>query len=367
MKAPSTILTRDSQSLRPRRGAWERKLVDSGSTFACPYAYESLLRSSRQVPSDTPISPSSTEGVDRDNARKYHHAPQPRKHGSPALSLRPPAGEPPPRRQKPPPIYPYVAQPVRDWPSRDPIEEDGGLNLYGMVGNGLVNTWDYLGLNFVHHVGTATHKFRQGGENKEEEVRYNFHTKTVGCEVFVKVELSASIPLNGIKFQWPKGVQTQQELYKKNKERHLAEFSRQVKARWDNWFKFCCDCDECPDGYAIRVELVWKEGINNADQKTPRVRLINSTDSPDGIRTNQYTWVDRAMSSTAAHETGHFLGNPDEYSSEPHGQGDPREFPDGKGGHAEHDQDSLMGWKLGALEARHFNVFKIPDDLQRSL
>jgi hypothetical protein len=149
MKAPSTILTRDSQSLRPRRGAWEQKLVDSGSTFACPYAYESLLRSSRQVPSDTPISPSSTEGVDRDNARKYHHAPQPRKHGSPALSLRPPAGEPPPRRQKPPPIYPYVAQPVRDWPSRDPIEELGGGNLYGMVGNDAVNWWDLLGLQAI--------------------------------------------------------------------------------------------------------------------------------------------------------------------------------------------------------------------------
>jgi hypothetical protein len=146
MKAPSTILTRDSQSLRPRRSAWEQKLVDSRSTFACPYAYESLLRSTRQVPSDTPIFPSSTVGVDRDNARKYHHAPQPRKHGSPALSLRPPAGEPPPRRQKPPLIYPYVAQPVRDWPSRDPIEEEGGLNLYAMVGNDAVDFWDVLGL-----------------------------------------------------------------------------------------------------------------------------------------------------------------------------------------------------------------------------
>jgi hypothetical protein len=146
MKAPSTILTRDSQSLRPRRSAWERKLIDSRSTFACPYAYESLLRSTRQVPSVTPIFPSSTVGVDRDNARKYHHAPQPRKHGSPALSLRPPAGEPPPRRQKPPLIYPYVAQPVRDWPSRDPIGERGGINLYGMVGNDTLGRVDFLGL-----------------------------------------------------------------------------------------------------------------------------------------------------------------------------------------------------------------------------
>ena len=34
------------------------------------------------------------------------------------------------------------------WPSRDPIEERGGLNLYGMVANNPVNAWDYLGLFF---------------------------------------------------------------------------------------------------------------------------------------------------------------------------------------------------------------------------
>lgn len=32
------------------------------------------------------------------------------------------------------------------WPSRDPIWEQGGLNLYGMIANDPVNAWDYLGL-----------------------------------------------------------------------------------------------------------------------------------------------------------------------------------------------------------------------------
>ncbi|MFC7339308.1 RHS repeat-associated core domain-containing protein [Haloferula chungangensis] len=35
---------------------------------------------------------------------------------------------------------------VGRWPSRDPIEEEGGVNLYGFVGNDGVNRWDYLGL-----------------------------------------------------------------------------------------------------------------------------------------------------------------------------------------------------------------------------
>ena len=31
------------------------------------------------------------------------------------------------------------------WPSRDPIEERGGINLYGFVGNDGINRWDRLG------------------------------------------------------------------------------------------------------------------------------------------------------------------------------------------------------------------------------
>ena len=35
------------------------------------------------------------------------------------------------------------------WPSRDPIEEDGGINLYGFVGNDGVNRWDLLGQEWL--------------------------------------------------------------------------------------------------------------------------------------------------------------------------------------------------------------------------
>ena len=31
------------------------------------------------------------------------------------------------------------------WPNRDPIEEEGGYNLYGFVGNDGMNAWDYIG------------------------------------------------------------------------------------------------------------------------------------------------------------------------------------------------------------------------------
>jgi hypothetical protein len=42
------------------------------------------------------------------------------------------------------------------WLSRDPINEKGGLNLYGFVGNNPVNTWDYNGMQLFGSEGDQT-------------------------------------------------------------------------------------------------------------------------------------------------------------------------------------------------------------------
>ena len=41
------------------------------------------------------------------------------------------------------------------WSTRDPIEEQGGINLYGFVDNNAVNQWDYLGLDFIALAGRS--------------------------------------------------------------------------------------------------------------------------------------------------------------------------------------------------------------------
>jgi hypothetical protein len=42
--------------------------------------------------------------------------------------------------------YRYMDPLTGRWPSRDPIEEEGGGNLYGFVENNAINDWDLLGM-----------------------------------------------------------------------------------------------------------------------------------------------------------------------------------------------------------------------------
>ena len=54
-----------------------------------------------------------------------------------------------------------ISDRVRDWPSRDPIEENGGTNLYGMVGNDVISNSDFLGLATIALPGAGL--FTGGG------------------------------------------------------------------------------------------------------------------------------------------------------------------------------------------------------------
>jgi RHS repeat-associated protein len=45
--------------------------------------------------------------------------------------------------------YRYYDPVTGRWPSRDPIEEGGGVNLYGFVGNKSISFYDYLGLQSI--------------------------------------------------------------------------------------------------------------------------------------------------------------------------------------------------------------------------
>jgi len=67
------------------------------------------------------------------------------------------------------------------WPSRDPIEEEGGLNLYGFVGNDGVSQIDYLGLAGEGQdcLETLDHLFTNSSDIKEIINKI----KSKGCKV----------------------------------------------------------------------------------------------------------------------------------------------------------------------------------------
>jgi len=48
--------------------------------------------------------------------------------------------------------YRYYDPITGRWPSRDPIEEGGGMNLYGFLKNDVVNLFEILGLGWGHHI-----------------------------------------------------------------------------------------------------------------------------------------------------------------------------------------------------------------------
>jgi hypothetical protein len=68
--------------------------------------------------------------------------------------------------------YRYYDPKTGRWPSRDPIEEEGGLNLYGFVENTPINRLDILGLGEWEYGGSGD-KYRSDpyGHNKTPDGR----------------------------------------------------------------------------------------------------------------------------------------------------------------------------------------------------
>jgi hypothetical protein len=63
------------------------------------------------------------------------------------------------------------------WASRDPIDEEGGVNLYGFVGNGATNRWDKLGQEFTGSYTIATGElFLQDNTRKKSWFRKDLRT-----------------------------------------------------------------------------------------------------------------------------------------------------------------------------------------------
>jgi RHS repeat-associated protein len=79
--------------------------------------------------------------------------------------------------------YRYYHPQTGRWISRDPIEEEGGLNLYGFVGNDGVNWWDLLGLT-------------ECCKSELEKSVQAWAAFLPGLEAFLKAHIATGINLN---------------------------------------------------------------------------------------------------------------------------------------------------------------------------
>jgi len=99
------------------------------------------------------------------------------------------------------------------WPSRDPIGEEGGVNLYGFVGNDGLNQWDYLGLDWEKY----WKQFQKDNPNMtDNQKKWAEKQLALGCKGVVCVNLG-KCPSNKYCFVEKKdAVKKQGELNQKN-------------------------------------------------------------------------------------------------------------------------------------------------------
>lgn len=216
--------------------------------------------------------------------------------------------------------YRYYDPATGRWPSRDPIEEIGGVNLYGFVGNDGVNVLDRLGLSFFAtewekfgSFGAQNIEASYDGENGRSRARWAWgflarletngpdpsgETSNASCAFSVKVPIRAKseVPPDDA----------------------IQDYMNGVSSVWSGKFKLCCNEVCCPQGRVINVTLDYtKSGdghpIRFYDRSEHPDRAINVINWPynKAIKVTQNISLSRGQ--MAAHETGHFLGNPEEY------------------------------------------------------
>jgi len=106
--------------------------------------------------------------------------------------------------------YRYYNPDTGRWPSRDPLEERGGLNLYGFVGNNPNNTWDYLGL------------IDFGPWSWEPELSLFIATITLKFEFTASFDIDTSKSASECPDQWPSNVSFDWDVSLDERDQHLG-------------------------------------------------------------------------------------------------------------------------------------------------
>jgi hypothetical protein len=177
--------------------------------------------------------------------------------------------------------YRYYDPVTGRWPSRDPIEERGGLNLYGFVGNNGVNRIDLLGLKDLSDeecivelvAGHGTVNAPDGSPRPPQpETIHEYIAKGGGAGCYASGYIGCNV--NSINPTWMPQIDEEgpQGLWDADCAmiRRTIFEAAEAAAREANKM---CDEPDCCDTWGIRVKLT-HNFTNEWDQKNPNNGLL---------------------------------------------------------------------------------------------
>jgi RHS repeat-associated protein len=95
--------------------------------------------------------------------------------------------------------YRYYHPQTGRWINRDPIEEEGGLNLYGFVNNNGVNKWDFLGLEaldikaVLDKLDSLARNYEQSSDEKKQALGKAINAVAYDIRVYARANVGKPI------------------------------------------------------------------------------------------------------------------------------------------------------------------------------
>jgi RHS repeat-associated protein len=224
------------------------------------------------------------------------------------------------------------------WTSRDPIEEEGGINVYEFVDESPLNYVDVLGLEEqpILSVGadtTVPYTFEIGGVERDGITRFFIESKITsqGCvmKIVIPVVLNSEVTnpvggdLQGDGIEDRKGYKSLTIEQQRNK---IGEVNKMINSVWGG-YKVCCDSITGSQGY--QTKTVVRSNLQQSKYCCCKLEIevrevagglkISMFENPQNIKSDQQNWNIGNVkgcntANIVAHEIGHSLGNVDEHS-----------------------------------------------------
>ena len=132
--------------------------------------------------------------------------------------------------------YRYYDPTTGRWPSRDPIRERGGINLYGFVGNDAVNRKDRFGLEFGDYKKSDAPDYDPTRTRSVYKWQWTHNIRVDdknSCVVRVDGKNTASIILTGANREDHLANHSRLDQFGNNSEAHEREHERITETYWN--------------------------------------------------------------------------------------------------------------------------------------